>query len=587
VKNLATYWYEHRLIVTVQGPEGTFCVTTETPFARVGAHESAEVVLPGVGEVPPGAEVGLGEVTLRYATGESATTLPVPQIVMATSVAPDEARRTPSRPPGPWLRDGQGSHPELSSPLEDVEVREAALLVRRETWGADRRTQEEALAAAFRQLAEEEARLGRDREVFQKELGACKERRENEEREPAAQARQELQRAKERLEAELRRTVAEISQQKRSFDQEHSHLVTRKADLQRERAELESAQRELESARDQFESERAEYRRQRDAWTADQQRQLEESSALKALLCQESSRLDAVRAELDRERAQLLEELAVKEAAMEKEASLVQALRVELEKQAAEFRSAREQVEAETRELESRERAMAVEQQEAAEEIQRKWERLRQQESELEVRRRSLDAKEADPFSDLPRLENHRADVEAGRLPGENEPAEPQRPPSGAQDSTGCWPRETEDHVSNRETKSIAGGFEARRVGRTGQSAPARCGGGSAHRIRSPIRDPAVERDTLQRRGGEDSLDREADISRSSEEMISRLFQLRRTRGRWWNHLMAAVGGWFTGNGPPGLPDGEDLGETDKTGETVESEDPSRSVPRSRSGPRG
>jgi hypothetical protein len=33
--------------VTVKGPEGSFSVTAEKPFARIGAHETADVVLPG------------------------------------------------------------------------------------------------------------------------------------------------------------------------------------------------------------------------------------------------------------------------------------------------------------------------------------------------------------------------------------------------------------------------------------------------------------------------------------------------------------------------------------------------------------
>ena len=42
----AEYWCEQGLEITVDGPEGRFCVKVEKPFARVGRHESSEVVLP-------------------------------------------------------------------------------------------------------------------------------------------------------------------------------------------------------------------------------------------------------------------------------------------------------------------------------------------------------------------------------------------------------------------------------------------------------------------------------------------------------------------------------------------------------------
>jgi len=42
----AEYWCEQGLEITVEGPEGRFCVKVEKPFARIGHHESSEVVLP-------------------------------------------------------------------------------------------------------------------------------------------------------------------------------------------------------------------------------------------------------------------------------------------------------------------------------------------------------------------------------------------------------------------------------------------------------------------------------------------------------------------------------------------------------------
>lgn len=41
------YWCEKGLLVTVEGPEGSFRTTIEKPFARIGSHPSSEVVLPG------------------------------------------------------------------------------------------------------------------------------------------------------------------------------------------------------------------------------------------------------------------------------------------------------------------------------------------------------------------------------------------------------------------------------------------------------------------------------------------------------------------------------------------------------------
>jgi hypothetical protein len=42
----AEYWCEQGIEITVEGPEGRFCVKVEKPFARIGHHESSEVVLP-------------------------------------------------------------------------------------------------------------------------------------------------------------------------------------------------------------------------------------------------------------------------------------------------------------------------------------------------------------------------------------------------------------------------------------------------------------------------------------------------------------------------------------------------------------
>jgi pSer/pThr/pTyr-binding forkhead associated (FHA) protein len=40
------YWCDQGLEITVDGPEGDFSVKVEKPFARIGRHESSEVVLP-------------------------------------------------------------------------------------------------------------------------------------------------------------------------------------------------------------------------------------------------------------------------------------------------------------------------------------------------------------------------------------------------------------------------------------------------------------------------------------------------------------------------------------------------------------
>jgi hypothetical protein len=42
----AEYWCEQGLDITADGPEGRFCVKVDKPFARIGHHESSEVVLP-------------------------------------------------------------------------------------------------------------------------------------------------------------------------------------------------------------------------------------------------------------------------------------------------------------------------------------------------------------------------------------------------------------------------------------------------------------------------------------------------------------------------------------------------------------
>jgi len=42
----AEYWCKQGLEITVEGPEGRFCVKVEKPFARIGRHGSSEVVLP-------------------------------------------------------------------------------------------------------------------------------------------------------------------------------------------------------------------------------------------------------------------------------------------------------------------------------------------------------------------------------------------------------------------------------------------------------------------------------------------------------------------------------------------------------------
>ncbi|MHB1033368.1 MAG: FHA domain-containing protein [Pirellulales bacterium] len=39
------YWCRQRLIVTIDGPEGRQVVATEKPFARIGCHQSSEIVL--------------------------------------------------------------------------------------------------------------------------------------------------------------------------------------------------------------------------------------------------------------------------------------------------------------------------------------------------------------------------------------------------------------------------------------------------------------------------------------------------------------------------------------------------------------
>lgn len=41
-----TYWCDRHLIVTVEGPDGRSSVTLEKPFARIGSHESSDVLLP-------------------------------------------------------------------------------------------------------------------------------------------------------------------------------------------------------------------------------------------------------------------------------------------------------------------------------------------------------------------------------------------------------------------------------------------------------------------------------------------------------------------------------------------------------------
>jgi hypothetical protein len=45
-KMAAEYWCKQGLEITVEGPEGRFCAKVEKPFARIGRHESSEVVLP-------------------------------------------------------------------------------------------------------------------------------------------------------------------------------------------------------------------------------------------------------------------------------------------------------------------------------------------------------------------------------------------------------------------------------------------------------------------------------------------------------------------------------------------------------------
>jgi pSer/pThr/pTyr-binding forkhead associated (FHA) protein len=45
-KMTAEYWCDQGLEITVDGPDGRFSVKVEKPFARIGRHESSEVVLP-------------------------------------------------------------------------------------------------------------------------------------------------------------------------------------------------------------------------------------------------------------------------------------------------------------------------------------------------------------------------------------------------------------------------------------------------------------------------------------------------------------------------------------------------------------
>jgi pSer/pThr/pTyr-binding forkhead associated (FHA) protein len=49
VRTNAEYWCPHTLLVTVDGPQGRSSVKVEKPYARIGAHQSAEIFLPGGG----------------------------------------------------------------------------------------------------------------------------------------------------------------------------------------------------------------------------------------------------------------------------------------------------------------------------------------------------------------------------------------------------------------------------------------------------------------------------------------------------------------------------------------------------------
>jgi len=45
VTTRARYWCDRKLLITLDGPEGRSSTTIERPFARVGSHESSEIVL--------------------------------------------------------------------------------------------------------------------------------------------------------------------------------------------------------------------------------------------------------------------------------------------------------------------------------------------------------------------------------------------------------------------------------------------------------------------------------------------------------------------------------------------------------------
>ena len=235
-------------------------------------------------EFPLGGVLGLGEVTLRYAAGGTVTTVPMRQIATTTAVRVNEARETRSQPPVPSLHDGQSRQAESSKRLEEIEVRAAAVLARQKTWEAARRAREEAVADGARRLAEEEVRLARDRDVFEKDLAAWKEKRACEER--IAAERNAAERTS------LEKSRAELQ------DCLHA-LVQQQAELQRHREQLQSKRQQQETDRKDLASQ-GEVIPMGEQWSAEWRRRETE-------LRQERDRLGALQSDVERQHAELLQ----------------------------------------------------------------------------------------------------------------------------------------------------------------------------------------------------------------------------------------------------------------------------------------